>query len=160
MLRRLCSTNSLLGLNGKMFMRKGWSRPSSPRLPRKQIHGILTRSSQHRPSLLHHPDKKTAWSRLTANGDPTSHSFPTLRVEQPKHTPLFLWSHHFPSPHQTAHPTTGVFTTSFHYFTSVSDSIVEQTFAICRFGNYTLENTPYYTNEKPLICFCGLLRLF
>ena len=80
--------------------------------------------------------QKTAWSRLTANGDPTSHSFPTLRVEQPKHTPLFLWSHHFPSPHQTAHPTTGVFATSFPYFTSVSDSIVEQTFAICRFGNY------------------------
>lgn len=33
------------------------SRRLSPKLPRRRTHDILTRSSQHRPSLLRHPDK-------------------------------------------------------------------------------------------------------
>lgn len=82
--RKSCNTNSLLGSNGKMFMRRSWSRRLSPKLPRRRTHDILTRSSQHKPSLLRHPDKMTAWSRLTASGDPTSPSSPTLPVERPK----------------------------------------------------------------------------
>lgn len=82
--RKSCNTNSLLGSNGKMFMRRSWSRRLSPKLPRRRTHDILTRSSQHKPSLLRHPDKMTVWSRLTASGDPTSPSSPTLPVERPK----------------------------------------------------------------------------
>lgn len=34
-----------------------WSHRSSPKLPRRRTHGILMRSSQHRPSLSHLLDK-------------------------------------------------------------------------------------------------------
>lgn len=82
--RKSCSTSSSQELNGKMFMRRSWSRRLSPKLPRRRTHDILTRSSQHRPSLLRHPDKMTAWSHLTASGDPTSPSSPTPPVGRPK----------------------------------------------------------------------------
>lgn len=40
-----------------------WSRRLSPKLPRRRTRDILTRSSQHKPSLLRHPDKVTSNKR-------------------------------------------------------------------------------------------------
>lgn len=101
--RRSCSTSSLLGLNGKMFMRRSWSRRLSPKLPRRRTHDILTRSSQHKPSRSRHPDKMTVWSPSTASGDPTSPSSPTPPAGRPKrlsNIPLVPPSP--PHPHPTA----------------------------------------------------------
>lgn len=40
-----------------LFPSNSWSHRLSPKLPRRRTHDILTKSSQHRPSLLRHPDK-------------------------------------------------------------------------------------------------------
>lgn len=131
MQRKSCSTGSSQELNGKMFMRRSWSRRLSPKLPRRRTHDILTRSSQHRPSRLHHPDKMTVWSPSTASGDPTSPSSPTPPVGRPKrlsNIPLV--------PPSALHPTrlhsqkTGATAPSFQHCLQMP--LVDVTFPICK----------------------------
>lgn len=44
-----------------------WSRRLNPKLPRRQTHDILTKSSQRRPSLLHRPGKVATKHTLTCS---------------------------------------------------------------------------------------------